>query len=260
MFNAKEKDEESGLYYYEARYYSDENIMFTARDPMFEKYFWMSPYAYCANNPVIYIDPTGMDLDVPEGESRKDVASIVQRENRDYIKYNGNAMYLDFGEMSQDDIDKTLANDDGLNLLNNMINAKNADGSAQKYLYETTDDRTFVIDGITYTRNVGKPVGTVTTNDHSFATNLSKTPHGTPDQVHALPETGYDGTVRVSKGTMFANYSTDERISDMMEFRRDLIYHELNENYLRTNQGMNYDDAHRQAGGSGEYSKFIWGK
>jgi RHS repeat-associated protein len=61
LFNAKEKDEESGLYYYEARYYSDENIMFTARDPHFESYPTWSPYAYCYNNPVRYIDPTGMD-------------------------------------------------------------------------------------------------------------------------------------------------------------------------------------------------------
>jgi RHS repeat-associated protein len=62
LFNAKELDEESGLYYYEARYYSDENIMFTARDPLFEKYFWLSPYNYCGNNPVKYIDPTGMEV------------------------------------------------------------------------------------------------------------------------------------------------------------------------------------------------------
>lgn len=34
---------------------------FTSRDPMFEKYFWISPYAYCVNNPVNVIDPTGKD-------------------------------------------------------------------------------------------------------------------------------------------------------------------------------------------------------
>jgi RHS repeat-associated protein len=59
LFNAKELDEESGLYYYEARYYSDENIMFTARDPLFEKYPFMSPYAYCNNNPVNLTDSDG---------------------------------------------------------------------------------------------------------------------------------------------------------------------------------------------------------
>jgi RHS repeat-associated protein len=58
-FNAKELDEETGMYYYEARYYKPP--VFTSRDPMFEKYFWMTPYAYCANNPVKYVDPDGRD-------------------------------------------------------------------------------------------------------------------------------------------------------------------------------------------------------
>ena len=60
-FNAKELDEETGMYYYEARYYKPP--VFTSRDAMFEKYFWMTPYAYCANNPVKYVDPSGCMLD-----------------------------------------------------------------------------------------------------------------------------------------------------------------------------------------------------
>ncbi len=59
-FNAKELDEETGMYYYEARYYKPP--VFTSRDAMFEKYFWMTPYAYCANNPVKYVDPDGDEL------------------------------------------------------------------------------------------------------------------------------------------------------------------------------------------------------
>jgi RHS repeat-associated protein len=59
MFNAKEKDEESGMYYYEARYYNPPS--FISRDPLFEKKPWMSAYAYCRNNPLIFIDPTGED-------------------------------------------------------------------------------------------------------------------------------------------------------------------------------------------------------
>ena len=60
-FNAKELDEETGMYYYEARYYKPP--VFTSRDPMFEKYFWMTPYAYCANNPVKYVDPSGEEVE-----------------------------------------------------------------------------------------------------------------------------------------------------------------------------------------------------
>jgi RHS repeat-associated core domain len=57
LFNAKELDEESGMYYYSARYYAPPT--FISRDPLFEKYPFISPYAYCYNNPVIYIDPDG---------------------------------------------------------------------------------------------------------------------------------------------------------------------------------------------------------
>ncbi len=66
-FNAKELDEETGMYYYEARYYAPP--VFTSRDPLFEKYFWMSPYAYCANNPVKYVDPSGKEYDGYEGSN-----------------------------------------------------------------------------------------------------------------------------------------------------------------------------------------------
>ena len=37
------------------------DVKFISRDPKFEKYFGTSPYAYCGNNPVSRIDPTGMD-------------------------------------------------------------------------------------------------------------------------------------------------------------------------------------------------------
>ena len=44
-FNAKELDEETGMYYYEARYYKPP--VFTSRDAHFESYSSMSPYGYC---------------------------------------------------------------------------------------------------------------------------------------------------------------------------------------------------------------------
>ncbi|MDR1792350.1 MAG: RHS repeat-associated core domain-containing protein [Bacteroidales bacterium] len=56
-FNGKELDEESGMYYFEARYQSPP--VFISRDPLFEKYPTLSPYSYCANSPLNFIDPTG---------------------------------------------------------------------------------------------------------------------------------------------------------------------------------------------------------
>ena len=37
--------------------------VFTTMDPLCEKYYNISPYAYCGNNPVLFIDPTGMEPD-----------------------------------------------------------------------------------------------------------------------------------------------------------------------------------------------------
>lgn len=33
-------------------------------DPLVDKYLWISPYAYCAWNPVKYVDPDGRGFDV----------------------------------------------------------------------------------------------------------------------------------------------------------------------------------------------------
>ena len=83
-FNAKELDEETGMYYYEARYYAPP--VFTSRDAMFEKYFWMSPYAYCANNPVKYVDPSGRKVE-PAGEEEANAYENYKNEVSNRIAY-----------------------------------------------------------------------------------------------------------------------------------------------------------------------------
>ena len=58
-FNSKELDEETGLYYYGARYLNPTEARWLSVDPLFEKYAGMSPYNYCAGNPVVMVDPDG---------------------------------------------------------------------------------------------------------------------------------------------------------------------------------------------------------
>ena len=59
LFNAKELDNETGLYYYGARYLDPTGAMWLSVDPLFEKYAGMSSYNYCAGNPVKLVDPDG---------------------------------------------------------------------------------------------------------------------------------------------------------------------------------------------------------
>ncbi len=44
-----------------ARYYDPELCRWTSVDPMAEKYYGISPYGYCNDNPISFIDPTSTD-------------------------------------------------------------------------------------------------------------------------------------------------------------------------------------------------------
>ena len=61
-FSAKEKDAETGLSYFGARYYSSDLSIWLSVDPMSDKYPSLSPYVYCANNPVKLVDPNGEEV------------------------------------------------------------------------------------------------------------------------------------------------------------------------------------------------------
>jgi RHS repeat-associated protein len=64
-YNGKELDRMHGLnlYDYHARQYDAALGQFTTMDPLSEKYYHISPYAYCLNNPIRLTDPTGMKPD-----------------------------------------------------------------------------------------------------------------------------------------------------------------------------------------------------
>ena len=61
-FSAKERDPETGYSYFGARYYNSDLSIWLSVDPMADKYPSMSPYVYCANNPVKLVDPNGEEI------------------------------------------------------------------------------------------------------------------------------------------------------------------------------------------------------
>jgi len=63
-FNGKEFDEETGLYYYGARYFDPRLSLWMSTDRFAEKYPNSSPYSYCLGNPLGSIDINGDTLDV----------------------------------------------------------------------------------------------------------------------------------------------------------------------------------------------------
>jgi len=59
LFNGKEQDEETGLFYYGARYYDPHSYQWLGVDPMQDKYPGLSPYNFNLGNPIIYRDENG---------------------------------------------------------------------------------------------------------------------------------------------------------------------------------------------------------
>ena len=74
--NGKELDCTHGLDWYDYGAHQHDPFVpgFTSLDPHCEKYYNVSPYAYCHNNPIMRIDPNGMD---------------------DYYSINGDLLYHD---------------------------------------------------------------------------------------------------------------------------------------------------------------------
>lgn len=91
-FNGKELDQETGLHYYGARYYQNRISSWLSVDPMAMEghNVSMTPYHFSSNNPVMRVDPDGMND--KEWEVNLETGETYEVGNRggdeiDYISY-----------------------------------------------------------------------------------------------------------------------------------------------------------------------------
>ncbi len=100
-FSAKEKDSETGLSYFGARYYSSDLSIWLSVDPMSGKYPSLSPYVYCADNPVKLVDPNGEEVGDyfsmsgrylgTDGKNDDKIYFVADRSDKRKIKQNNKA-------------------------------------------------------------------------------------------------------------------------------------------------------------------------
>ena len=116
-FNGKEFDQETGLYYYGARYMNPRTSLWYGVDPLAEKYVSTSSYVYCIDNPIRLIDPDGRKVKA-DLNSQTNIYNILTKEDAKYVKFDKNGI-LDVHSLqkldSKSDIIqaiKTLANSD----------------------------------------------------------------------------------------------------------------------------------------------------
>ena len=144
LFNAKEFDEETGMYYYGARYYEPRLSLWLSIDPKEEKYSNVSTYCYVISNPLKYTDPTGMEIDMTKVRLADEQLklSTTQSVIKDLASQTGLQLSLD-----KDNKLQYTKNDEGKPIVNKITNKKGKEidaGSktARNFLIKMIDNKT----------------------------------------------------------------------------------------------------------------------
>ena len=119
-YGGKEFVEMHGLDEYdsEARWYYPAIMRTTSMDPLCEKYYSISPYAWCGNNPVNYVDPDGR-LVIAKGDSAQNVVlQTIHPNDRQYLSFDENGLL----SISKPDLD--MSNYSNLTALSQLVNDK----------------------------------------------------------------------------------------------------------------------------------------
>jgi len=100
LYNGKELQDETfaggvrlGWYDYGWRMYDPQIGRWHVQDPLAEKHFDMSSYNYCLNNPMLFVDPIGLDTFNVNIENRTiDRVAVKDSKNHVYIVKNGDEL------------------------------------------------------------------------------------------------------------------------------------------------------------------------
>ena len=131
-YNGKELDRIGGLntYDYGARQYFSALPVWDRIDPKCEEDYGISPYAYCRNNPMKFIDKKGEKIKVPYIGQRETIVGYINQytSNEFIVSPDG---FLSLNKMSEPNKDKSQT------YANRLIDAINADNTINIYIFDT---------------------------------------------------------------------------------------------------------------------------
>ena len=101
-YNAKEEQTTFGTPYidYGARQYFNTTGRWLSPDPLAEKYYSTSPYAFCANNPVNVVDPDGRRVRVRGSQEFDMIRRTLPKEAHKFIQTSSDG-YINIGLLEQ---------------------------------------------------------------------------------------------------------------------------------------------------------------
>ena len=218
-----------------------------------------------ANSPIIFIDADGRELELAGNKvkSEQDIRSLLPASCQNFIKVN-NAGKVSFDYEKVSDEMKSY---EGVKLLNNLVQSK------KTYKYAVGDEvQVPNREGYKPGTSNGergkagmlqiKPVGDPAPAQQAMA-NISETPRSDIENGDFMPEPGVNGSVMMADGEFTrVNQTTG---GHFVVPRNQIVFHELAENYYRTEKGMDYGGEDKGAHGASsdkgnKFSKEVNGK
>ena len=252
-FNGKEKDDETGYSYYGARYYTDRLSIWLSVDPLADKYPHLSPYAYCADNPVMLVDPDGRDWEDADGNKITDHSKI-----KAYIFYDPRGEGEGFAKQSK--------------AMYNQLEAKYGKGSVA--MSNVTTEKEFIQDwgdmassdikevnlnyhGNNQTIILNKSGGEYITSTGNGETNKSGT---SATNVQDLPiPSGNISNAQLNLNTCKSNSRTQYELKGSKETLMEAFFKSTNFKIVRgTSSGVSYDRRTLQPFPGHSWSRGSW--
>ncbi|WP_333597085.1 RHS repeat-associated core domain-containing protein [Chryseobacterium flavum] len=234
-YNGKEL-QETGMYDYGARFYMPDIGRFGTIDPLAEKYPDTSPFTYVANNPIKYTDPTGMWIDIKDGDNT--------------YRYNNGKYYTQNAETKKWDVEASVKSDSYAGQILSALTSitggdENSFGSQYLNLFANDDINTTIKDSSLNGSNAGKngaalDGGTVFTAFKQDVTlDTTSGSKQSPFHVTLFHELGhsfsnqvFDNNILRSEWTTIPQESGDRKIP------KSEVYSSTIENVLRAEQNL----------------------
>ena len=238
-FNGKEyqSSAEVNLYDYGARMYSPLTAMWTTPDPLYEKNHLVNAFAFCAGDPVNFVDPDGRDIwrfdingylvdDTPIKNDQNDIFMIVMKNDKGkWEEVLGGTVYLPFGSIKQIDNKAPLFS---------IANDKDA-WSVFEFMANNTDVEWSIV---TYSDETSAQVGTSNKkfSNSTIIRSIRNNESRLKEIVHSHPYEPYPSD---SDKSLYSQVKKKSPLTDIQFY----IYHVQSGTYIIYNEfGAQYDD------------------